>query len=80
MTTRHLITRIKEHFLPDGVMTKHKRICGATLDPFTCGEILGKTNRNVVYLSILEALHIRESKPTLNVKDEFRGRLLRIRI
>ena len=80
MTSRHLITRLKEHFLPDGVMTKHFKTCQTSLDPFTCGKILAKTNRNVLYLSILEALHIREEKPNLNVKDEFKGRLLRIRI
>ena len=80
MTSRHLITRLKEHFLPDGVMTKHLKTCQTSLDPFTCGKILAKTNRNVLYLSILEALHIREEKPNLNVKDEFKGRLLRIRI
>ena len=80
MTSRHLITRLKEHFLPEGVMTKHARSSGTSLDPFSCGQILGKTNQNLLYLSILEALHIRENKPNLNVKDEFKGRWLRIRI
>ena len=80
MTSRHLITRMKEHFYPNGVMTKHLRSCGARMNPSTCGQIIDKTNRNIVFLSILEALHIRETKPNLNTKDEYKGRLLRIRI
>ena len=42
-------------------------------------EILDKTNRNIVFLSILEAIHIREQKPSMNAKDEYVGRTLRIR-
>ena len=62
-------------------MTKHIKGCnGAIMDPNRCGEILNKTQRNIVYLSILEALYIRELKPELNTKDEYVGRLLRIRI
>ena len=41
-------------------------------------EILDKTNRNIVFLSILEAIHIREEKPSINTKDEYIGRTLRI--
>ena len=80
MTCRHLVTRIKEHFLPSGVMSKHLKTCGASMNPSTCAEILMSTNRNVIYLSILEALFIRENKPDLNTKDEYRDRSLRIRI
>ena len=77
ITTQNFISRTKEYFLPDDIMTKHKRVCG---NQFTCGEIFGKTSHHIVYLSILDALHIRENKPILNVKDAFRGRLLRIQI
>ena len=87
MTSRHLITRIKEHFYPNGVMTKHLQVCdgiflpgGGNMDPFTCAEILATTNKNIIYLSILEALYIREEKPNLNTKDEYKSRTLRIRI
>ena len=80
MTCRHLVTRIKEYFLPSGVMSKHLKTCGASMNPSTCAEILMSTNRNVIYLSILEALFIRENKPDLNTKDEFSDRSLRIRI
>ena len=41
-------------------------------------EILDKTNRNIVFLSILEAIHIREEKPSITTKDEYIGRTLRI--
>ena len=87
MTTRHLITGIKEHFSPNGVMTKHLTVfdsifthIGGNVDPYTCSEILATTSRNIVYLGILEALYIRDIKPNLNTKDEYKGRLLRIRI
>ena len=80
MTSRHLITRMKEHFYPNCVMTTHLRSCGAKMNPSTCEQSIDKTNRNIVFLSILEALHIREMKPSLNTKDEYKGRLLRIRI
>ena len=79
LTSRHLITRVLEHFHPDGVMTKHEKECKVKLDPKQCSKILNETHRDIVYLSILEALHIREIKPKLNTKDEYIGRLLRIR-
>ena len=87
MTCRHLITRMKEHFYPNGIMTKHLQVCdgifmpnGGNMDPFTCGEILATTNKSIIYLSILEALFIREIRPDLNTRDEYKGRMLRIRI
>ena len=87
MTTRHLITRVKEHFSPNGVITKHLKVCdgmftpnGGNLDPYTCSEILATTSRNIVFLGILEALYIRDIKPNLNNTDKYKDRLLRIRI
>ena len=80
MTTRHVITRVKEHFEKNGVMRKHMEACGVILDPYQSFEVLDHTNRGVVHLGILEALHIREVKPTINTKDEYVGRTLRIRI
>ena len=35
---------------------------------------------DIVYLSVMEALFIREVNPTLNTKDEFKSRPLRIKI
>ena len=42
--------------------------------------VLHRSNRELMFLSILEALHIREHKPSLNKKDEYIHRPLRIRI
>ena len=43
-------------------------------------KILRKTQRDILHLSVMEALFIRELNPELNTKDEFRGRMLRIKI
>ena len=79
-TTRHLITRLNEHFSKNGTMNEHVKQCGEELVPNECVAILVRTNRGIVHLSILEALHIREIKSSLNTKDEYKGRCLRIRI
>ena len=42
--------------------------------------ILKKVQRDILYLSVMEALCIREKQPQLNTRDEFRGRELRIKI
>ena len=42
--------------------------------------LLKVQTRDIVHLSIMEALFIREKKPKLNTKDEFRNRLLRIKV
>ena len=79
MTSRHLITRVKEHFSPNGVITKHLKVCdgmftpsGGNMDPYTCSEILATTSRSIVFLGILEALYIRDTKPHLNTKNEYK--------
>ena len=61
-------------------MKEHCKECGSDCNSDTILNILDKTTRGIVVLSVLEALHIRELKPTLNTKDEFNGRLLRIRL
>ena len=80
LTTRHVITRVKEHFEKNGIMRKHIDICGVKIDPNDCFVIIDPTSRGLVHLSIFEALYIRDIKPVLNTKDEYVGRLLRIRI
>ena len=42
--------------------------------------ILKTLERDIMYLSVMEALFIREIRPELNTRDEFRGRELRIKI
>ena len=80
MTTRHLVTRIKEHLTGMSNFKIHKANCVGSGERGHDYEILAKTNRGVVVLQVLEALYIRDLQPTLNTKDEYRGRTLRIRL
>ena len=78
-TSRHLLTRLKEHQKPSSAVSKHMKWCRAkcTLDNTS---ILASTSRGVVHLLTLEALYIEELKPTINTKEEFRSRTLTIKI
>ena len=84
MTERHFKVRISEHKSKGG---KQSPIRAHTLDCYA-GEpheedfkILRRVSKpSVVYLAVMEALYIRELKPVLNTKDEFKGRMLRIKI
>ena len=51
---------------------------GAKLQTFD-GRILVSSNRGMGHLLNLEALHIREIKPELNMKDEYQSRELTIK-
>ena len=78
-TTRHLKTRIKEHIQKPGPMKKHLTICKVTL-PEENVKILQTTSRGEDFLLTLEALHQRELKPTINTKDEYKSRELKIKL
>ena len=81
LTTRHLISRVNEHFSPSGTMTKHCNAFGCKIEnPMDSTSILDSTYRNVIHLSIYEALYIREINPSINTKDEYISRRLRIRV
>ena len=43
-------------------------------------KILQQTAKGEHFLLTLEALHIRERKPTINTKDEYRARELTIKV
>ena len=83
MTTRHLCTRVNEHKnykREQSVIRSHTQECmgrDPTVDDFV---ILKTVQGDILYLSVMEALFIREHKPELNTRDEFRGRELRIKI
>ena len=77
-TSRHLITRFKEHQKPSSPVSKHMKWCGASYT-FDDATILASTSRGEVHLLILEALYIAELKPTINTKEEFRSRTLTIK-
>ena len=60
-------------------MKKHLQECDTTLTDEHV-EILQMTSRGEEFLLTLEALHIREQKPTINTKDEYRSRELTIKL
>ena len=78
-TCRHMITRFKEHLQKAGPLKSHLTRCKTTLTDKNV-EILQTTSRGEGYLLTLEAIHIRERKPQINTKDEYRKRELTIRI
>ena len=78
-TGRHLQTRLKEHLLRPGPMRAHLHQCSTTITEEHV-RILHTTTRDENHLLTLEALHIRERKPTINTKDEYRSRELIIKL
>ena len=79
MTTRHLQTRIKEHEQRAGPMKKHLSACKTHLTEDDV-DILKATARGEAFLLTLEALFIRELKPRINTKDEWKSRELKIKL
>ena len=81
-TTRHVLTRFKEHRDTKGKSVyKHLVECDArnALSEEHNLDILCSTLRGEVHLLTLEALWIRDIKPSMNVKDEYRSRELTIK-
>ena len=77
-TVRHLKTRIAEHRYR-GPVKEHFSICGSEID-FENIDILASSNQGEHTLLTLEALQIKDTKPSINTKDEFKSRALKIRI
>ena len=78
-TSRHLLTRIREHRTTTGPVKKHLTECSAQLTDDDI-EILKSTSRGEAHLLTLEALWINELKPGINTKEEYRSRTLTIKI
>ena len=78
-TTRHLQSRIKEHILRPGPMKQHLSHCNVTIADENI-DILQSSARGEGYLLILEALHIRELRPSINTKDEYKTKELKIKL
>ena len=78
-TTRHLQARFKEHQQRAGPMKQHLKDCDTTLTEEDI-DILHSSARGEAFLLTLEALHIRELKPTINTKDEWRSRELKMKL
>ena len=66
--------------VPSAVAGKHFRKCGAKRITTDDVEILAATTRKGDYLWTLEALYIREHRPEINTKDEWKSKELTIKI
>ena len=78
-TRRHLQSRFREHLNRKGPVKDHAVDCDTDLS-YSDVDILGSTSRGEFYLLTLEALWIRDIKPCINTKEEFRSRELTIKI
>ena len=78
-TDRHTCTRFGEHKTRKSEpVRKHFEPCAKRLALFSDMIILHRTTKSIAFLETLEALYIREIKPTLNTRDEWRSRELTI--
>ena len=81
-TERLLRERITEHGKNGNTeVSEHLRECGGDINQESF-KILYKINKNkgLMHLRTAEALFIRSNKPSLNNKDEFRSRKLRLKL
>ena len=79
-THRHLTTRFGEHRTRKaGPVKKHFQNCVGHAPSWENITVICKTIRNIPFLETLEALYIREIKPSINTKDEYRSRELLIK-
>ena len=78
-TSRHLLTRFKEHLRSSSPVSKHMTSCNykVTIDDVT---ILSAAAKAMNHLLFLEALFIYELKPSINTKDEYKSHTLVIKI
>ena len=76
-TIRHLMHRFREHRVNTGPLRKHLETCNTDLEEDDVKVLT--TSSNQEKLLILEALFIRELKPTINTKEEFKSKKLRIK-
>ena len=78
-TSRHLQVRFKEHISrKNGVVAKHLALCGIEGHEMEV-EVLCTSMHGEVHLFTMEALWIRQLKPSINVKDEYKSRELVIK-
>ena len=78
-TTRHLLTRIKEHRRIGTPVGNHFKACGSSLTMDDV-DIIISSSKSVYNLMTLEALCIRAIQPSINTKDEYKSRALVIKI
>ena len=63
---------------PSAVAGKHFKACQSNQITTADVEILASSTRKGEYLWTLEALYIRELRPTINTKDEYQSRKLTV--
>ena len=63
-TTRHLLSRFKEHQQRGGPIRQHLALCNTNITEDNV-DILQSSARGEAFLLTLEALHIKELKPTI---------------
>ena len=78
-TCRHMQSRFKEHLSRAGPVRSHLAQCNTTITDKDV-DILQQTSRGESFLLTLEALYIRERRPSINTKDEYRSRELTIKL
>ena len=79
-TSQHLATRYAEHRThSNGPVVQHMKQCKIDVKDLDV-EILKSVMKGGFELSVLEALFIRELKPALNTRDEYRDHELTIKI
>ena len=78
-TSRHLKSHVREHIQRAGPMKSHLSQCSTTITEENVDK-LKTLSRGEYYLLTLEALHIRELKPQINTKDEYKSRELMIKL
>ena len=78
-TSRHILTRFKEHQNRPQAVRNHIRECGVNITMENV-QLLKSSSRGEEHLLTLEALFIEESKPKINTKDEFKQRQLTIKL
>ena len=78
-TGRHLQVRFREHINRKGPVKEHFENCGVRLNEENLS-ILSVSKHGEIELLTLEALWIRQLKPSINTKDEFKSRELTIKL
>ena len=78
-TARHLTTRISEHKTKKGPVKEHFLNCDTEVT-FESVDILASSSLGENTLLTLEALYIKDIRPSINTKDEWKSKALRIRI
>jgi len=78
-TSRHLLTRMKEHQKIQSPVGSHFMKCevAVTVDNIA---IVASSTKSMAHLMTLEALMINSIKPSINTKDEYRSRALTIKL